>query len=183
MFGNGVAAPAATVFVFDQQVFFPTHNVVTDMFLRFTFRLVIHKGMNSKARMYVAHQVMEGRVSASRVEEFGEGGTGRNRLAVDDGGMDCRRHLWYLGNNGWVDIVDPKSKGFHGDEGFKRRNENTATKSVIGEAPVPIQERTSILGGHVFFLHEVFEVHFGIVEYITVLRCVGNTVFTQVKSM
>ena len=88
MFGDSVAAPAATVFVFDQQVFFPTHNVVTDMFLRFTFRLVIHKGMNSKARMYVAHQVMEGRVSAGRVEEFGEGGTGRNRLAVDDGGMD-----------------------------------------------------------------------------------------------
>ena len=90
MFRNSVAAPATTVFVFDQQVFFPTHNVVADMFLWLTFGLVVHEGMNGKAWVDITHQVMEGRVTTGSVEKFGESGSRRNGLAVDNSCMDGR---------------------------------------------------------------------------------------------
>ena len=65
--------------------------------------------------------------------------------------------------------MDPKAKGFHGDEGFKRGNKYTATETVIGEASIPIQEGTGVLSRHVFFFHEMFEIHFSIIEHVTVL--------------
>ena len=97
--------------------------------------------------------------------------------------MNGRRHLGNLCYDRWIYATYPHAEFFGWNERFEGRNEDAASKCMTGEATVPVENSARALDRYVFLFNELFEIHFGVIESLTVLRSIDDTVFRHVERL